>query len=192
MVTTSKGFAQEPDEEGSESVCETLRPEEPGLYGLCIAFCEALGGTTTIVVDEPTTYPVGAEARVLEAFDKKAGEDGPEMPCVKYIYGECPYWPKHPGFDGNLASMISQMDDITVTEDLESNTNWYIFRISGVINGEPDLIELKGSKPENDTYHFPLVMWLHPYPERITYFPGQDAEAYMYERCKYDLEQMLF
>ncbi|WLE98863.1 MAG: hypothetical protein QTN59_08485 [Candidatus Electrothrix communis] len=175
---------------GTEPVCDSLLDETRGLFGLCLGFCEALNGETTIAVEEPTTYPEGANKLIFEKFSEIAGENGPEMPCVEYIYGECPYWTVSPGFKDQLTSMISQMDDITVAENRESDTRWNIFRITGTINGEPEIIELKGAK-EGNTFHFPLVTWVHYPPNRTTYFPGHHAEAYQYEKCKYDLEQML-
>jgi hypothetical protein len=189
LSLASEALAQDLPSDTDESVCDGLMDEIPGLYGLCIAFCEAHDGATTIVVESPTTYPEGAEGKIFEQFEKRAGEEGPEMPCVKYVDGECPYWSQFPGFDQEIASTISQMDDVEVTEP--ENDSWYIFQLTGMINGELDLIELKGAKPENTTFHFPLVMWLHPYPDRITIFPGRNAEADMYERCKYDLEKMI-
>ena len=70
-----------------------------------------------------------------------SGEDGPEMPCVKYVYGECPFWCTNPGFYEMLVSIISQMDDITVTEDLISSAIWNTLTITGTIHGNPELIK---------------------------------------------------
>ena len=82
-------MAQTPDGEtpAEESVCDLLNEPgiTPGLYGLCVAFCEAHDADSTF--DEIVCNP--SNGRLLENYNKKMGPLDPPMPC---LYPECPCW----------------------------------------------------------------------------------------------------
>lgn len=80
----------------NESVCDGLIGQAPGLYGLCVAFCEAQSCKATynhtsgeIMLDEKCKP---SSPRILANFNKLAGDGGPTMPCVQVEATECPCW----------------------------------------------------------------------------------------------------
>ena len=87
--------AQTPDgmTPAEEGVCDVLTGATPGLYGLCVAFCEAqdceatLDPATGIVTFDPSCKQ--SSVQVLENYYKKAGDSDPQMPCLKV---PCPCW----------------------------------------------------------------------------------------------------
>ena len=90
-------FAQTPDgaTPANEGVCDGLRADgvTKGLYGLCVAFCEA---QDMDVWGELTDPPRG---RLLELYEKKRGDGDPDMPCI--AQNTCPCWSAEevsPGF----------------------------------------------------------------------------------------------
>ena len=73
----------------AESICDQLRAEgvTKGLYGLCIAFCEAQD-----LDFHPKSDHSGLEfpgAKLLEAYERKRGPDDPRMPCL-VVASFCP------------------------------------------------------------------------------------------------------
>jgi hypothetical protein len=98
-VTGLPAMAQTPD--GStpavEGICDTLKADgiSKGLYGLCVAYCEAQDFSSE---DEPLTEAdilalLEANApsgRILENYNKRRTVDDPEMPCVVPKVDSCP------------------------------------------------------------------------------------------------------
>jgi len=82
--------AQTPDGETptNEAVCDSLIGLTPGLYGLCVAYCEAHDahllspGGDLVELDVPNR-------KILENYNKKKTESDPPMPCVQQ---SCPCW----------------------------------------------------------------------------------------------------
>ena len=77
-------FAQTPDGDtpANEGVCDELIGGTPGLYGLCVAYCEAQD------LDEFGVARVPNE-RLLANYDKRKEFSDPDMPCIK---APCPCW----------------------------------------------------------------------------------------------------
>ena len=80
----------------NESVCDGLKGQAPGLFGLCVAFCDAQDCTATynpdtgeLVYDEKCKP---SSPKLLDNFNKLAGDGGPTMPCVNVVATECPCW----------------------------------------------------------------------------------------------------
>lgn len=76
-------------------VCDSLKDGTPGLYGLCVAFCEA----------QDLGDPAKAEEKqsafaLLTAYERRRAPDDPEMPCLADQprqlppppQAECPCW----------------------------------------------------------------------------------------------------
>jgi hypothetical protein len=60
----------------TETVCDELKVETPGLYGLCVAYCEAQD------LNEAGNEKPSMDS-LLKAYNKKRiKQDGPEMPCL--------------------------------------------------------------------------------------------------------------
>ncbi|HSD83108.1 MAG TPA: hypothetical protein VLG46_04590, partial [Anaerolineae bacterium] len=65
----------------NEGVCDVLKGGTPGLYGLCVAYCEAQD-LDSFDKDPPNT-------NILANYRKKMQAGDPDMPCVKV---PCPCW----------------------------------------------------------------------------------------------------
>jgi len=76
-------LAQTPDGEtpANEGVCDSLHGGTPGLYGLCVAYCEAQD------LDAETGNP--PSANILEIYNKRRKATDPTMPCLQ---DPCPCW----------------------------------------------------------------------------------------------------
>jgi hypothetical protein len=78
-------MAQTPDSEppANEGVCDVLQQPgiTPGLYGLCVAYCEAQD-LDTFDKEPPNT-------KILGNYNKRKAASDPNMPCVKV---PCPCW----------------------------------------------------------------------------------------------------
>ena len=74
---SSVALATTPDGEtpANEGVCDILKGGTPGLYGLCVAYCEAQD-LDTIEKEPPNT-------KILENYRKKMQAGDPDMPCVQ-------------------------------------------------------------------------------------------------------------
>jgi hypothetical protein len=88
---SSSVMASTPDGEtpANEGVCDILIGKTPGLYGLCVAYCEAQD-LDTFEKEPPNT-------KILENYNKKrarAGDTDPltEMPCLQKPASMCPCW----------------------------------------------------------------------------------------------------
>jgi hypothetical protein len=65
----------------NEGVCDVLKGGTPGLYGLCVAYCEAQD-LDSFDKDPPNT-------KILANYRKKMQAGDPDMPCVQV---PCPCW----------------------------------------------------------------------------------------------------
>ena len=80
----------------NEGVCDELMGGTPGLYGLCVGFCEAQDCEATL--NETTgdvTFDAGCKpssTRLLANYNKRAEPGDPPMPCVNIVVDECPCW----------------------------------------------------------------------------------------------------
>lgn len=75
----------------NEGICDQLIGGTPGLYGLCVAYCEAQD-LDSMAKEPPNT-------KILDNYRKKMKAGDPDMPCV---YTPCPCWT-----DEQLASITS-------------------------------------------------------------------------------------
>jgi hypothetical protein len=80
-----------------ETVCDPLMAEgtTPGLYGLCIAFCEAhdLASEDYPVTDEELAalQENAPSGNILDAYNNIKKADDPDMPCI-VVDSSCPCW----------------------------------------------------------------------------------------------------
>lgn len=76
----------------NEGICDGLKTNAtPGLYGLCVAYCEAQ--------DLDTFEKEPVNSKILANYNKKKQAGDPDMPCVKI---PCPCWT-----DAELASITA-------------------------------------------------------------------------------------
>ena len=72
----------------NEGVCDFLAYHTPGLYGLCIAYCEA--HDADLISPEGNLDDLNVPNRkILENYRKKMRKGDPDMPCVQTT---CPCW----------------------------------------------------------------------------------------------------
>ncbi|HYQ70324.1 MAG TPA: hypothetical protein VET88_00195 [Gammaproteobacteria bacterium] len=80
----------------NEGVCDGLMGGTPGLYGLCVAFCEAqdceatLDPATGLIEFEPGCKT--SDIRLLERYNSRKEPTDPDMPCVNVAANECQCW----------------------------------------------------------------------------------------------------
>ncbi len=79
----------------NEGVCDELKDGTPGLYGLCVAFCEAqdIASIEQPITEEDLATLEGSapSGKILANYDKKKQPGDPEMPCIK-VEEPCPCW----------------------------------------------------------------------------------------------------
>jgi len=90
--------AQTPDGDtpAVEDVCNQLIDATPGLYGLCVAYCEAHDAELLSPSGDPTELDVPNQM-ILEIYNKKKTLQEPAMPCVEPVEPDvpqesCPCW----------------------------------------------------------------------------------------------------
>lgn len=70
-----------------ETICDELQDATPGLYGLCVAYCEAQDcDTVDLALSGECRAP---SPRLLDRYEARRGPDDPPMPCVAEP-AECP------------------------------------------------------------------------------------------------------
>jgi len=83
FVGSNNVMAQTPDglTPAQETDCDVLKEgAAKGLYGLCVAYCEAQDCDSDLFLANACKE---SNPRILANFIKKAGVDGPTMPCLK-------------------------------------------------------------------------------------------------------------
>ena len=69
----------------NEGICEELRTATPGLYGLCIAYCEALDCE---LIDETVQCDGPPDPVILDNYNRRRQATDPLMPCAD-VPGPC-------------------------------------------------------------------------------------------------------
>jgi len=124
MMLSHAALAATPDGEtpANEGVCDNLKGATPGLYGLCVAYCEA---------QDLDSFDKGPpNTKILANYNKKKQAGDPDMPCLQV---PCPCWS-----DAELASIsadgmaaacptatnkIQLIDNATKTHFAEADAN---------------------------------------------------------------------
>lgn len=79
----------------NEGVCDGLQGTTPGLYGLCVAFCEAQDhAALSVPITEEELEALEDDipsGRILANYNKKKKAGDPDMPCIK-VEEPCPCW----------------------------------------------------------------------------------------------------
>jgi hypothetical protein len=99
LSTTTNAVAETPDgfTPAEEAICDPLKADgiTKGLYGLCVAFCEAndfASESNEITEDDLLALEDSAPSgKILQNYNKKKTEDDPDMPCIK-LAEPCPCW----------------------------------------------------------------------------------------------------
>ena len=119
-------FAQTPDGQtpAEETVCDALKGDgvSKGLYGLCVAFCEAqdiADFSDPITEAELETLEAAIPSgRILANYNKRRQDSDPDMPCIQ-VQEPCPCWSQAEldsidglGTDGGLFNCNRAIDDV--------------------------------------------------------------------------------
>ncbi len=120
-------------------VCDTLIGATPGLYGLCVAYCEAHDADLLSELDVPNR-------RILENYNQKKTESDPPMPCVQSDPDEppviCPCWsadellevlPPTENIDLNFANACDSSDTYGALANYENGENvvpWILLEVN--------------------------------------------------------------
>lgn len=91
FAVVGQATAQTPDGEtpANEDVCDGLIGATPGLYGLCVAFCEAQDCEPDFSLDDPFENCNPSGQKILERYNARKQENEPDMPCLQT---PCPCW----------------------------------------------------------------------------------------------------
>jgi hypothetical protein len=91
LVMTADAQAKKPGgpPPAEESVCDPLKGKTPGLFGLCVAFCEAHECQPDFSAEDPFAECRPGSLQVLENYREKMRPGDPDMPCLQ---GSCPCW----------------------------------------------------------------------------------------------------
>jgi hypothetical protein len=108
-VATAQGTSDE-ETPANEGVCDDLIGSTPGLYGLCVGFCEAQDCVATIdqasgeLTFDPSCKP--SSEKLLTNYNKRAQPGDPPMPCVNVVEEDpCPCWTR-----GELTQVSDDLD----------------------------------------------------------------------------------
>jgi hypothetical protein len=97
LVFAVNALASTPDgmTPAEETVCDQLKADgiSKGLYGLCVAYCEAHDGPAEVITTEEQMDKMGdpPNSILLALYQNKMREGDPNMPCVNYK-NSCPVW----------------------------------------------------------------------------------------------------
>ena len=100
FATSAPLFAQTPDgtTPANEGICDDLAADgvTNGLYGLCIAFCEAQDHADIFTAITESDYDAllaaAPSGKILENYNSIKTESDPPMPCITRVDGPCPCW----------------------------------------------------------------------------------------------------
>jgi len=83
-LASGTAVAEDSSTPANEGICDELIGTTPGLYGLCVAYCEAQGGPVDLSNEEAILDLKTPHRNILKNYDKKMTDSDPKMPCVKY------------------------------------------------------------------------------------------------------------
>ena len=125
LLASGNSLASTPDGEtpANEGVCDPLKLDgiTKGLYGLCVAYCEAQDLDLLGDKEPPNT-------RILANYNKKKTDTDPDMPCIQV---PCPCWSADQlaNISNSTGTPSCFIDSNAGTAILENNTNAQIARI---------------------------------------------------------------
>jgi len=116
-LLTCSGYAQASTPDGetpaNEGVCDILQGGTPGLYGLCVAYCEAQ--------DLDTVDKNPPSQKILDNYNKKKQPGDPDMPCIQI---PCPCWSDveldAAVADGTISTCVTSGETIQLIDDSAS------------------------------------------------------------------------
>jgi hypothetical protein len=114
-------FSKTPDGKtpAEEDTCDSLRGATPGLYGLCVAYCEAHDADLISPSGDPNELNTPNQ-RILANYNRRKKESDPPMPCVAAEPEPLPV-PEAPpeNYDHNLPRACGQTSSSIALENYE-------------------------------------------------------------------------
>lgn len=118
-----------------EGICDPLLAGTDGLYGLCVAFCEAQGIASPDDPISESEYQAILDSapggRILRSYKERKTEADPAMPCIR-IEEPCPCWSSAElaaidglGADGTSRSLTCAsgiFDSVRETDPVDSSS----------------------------------------------------------------------
>lgn len=116
FATSAPLYAQTPDgtTPANEGVCDDLTADgvTNGLYGLCIAFCEAQDHADIFTAITESDYDAllaaAPSGKILENYNKIMTENDPPMPCITRVDAPCPCWDEEEFLNASEAGRSGQ------------------------------------------------------------------------------------
>ncbi|MFQ6004452.1 MAG: hypothetical protein ACE5OQ_03025 [Woeseia sp.] len=141
--------AQTPDGQtpAEKRVCDPLKADgvTKGLYGLCVAFCEAQDNASEDAPIAPADFEVLKDqlpsGRILENYNKRKKDGDPDMPCIR-VQEPCPCWTQAElesvdgaGTDGSVFRCARASPDPTGFVFAQNIRECYPLHFGSAING---------------------------------------------------------
>ena len=135
LLVASLAAAQTPNglPPANEGVCDELMWATPGLYGLCVAFCEAQDCEADFSLTDPFENCGPSAQKLLSIYDKKKQAGDPDMPCIQPA---CPCW-SQAELDG--LRYPSPTDGSSCTKDHDIAGTWTNRDFWGIFNNLADV-----------------------------------------------------
>ena len=126
FILSSPTMAGTPDglTPNNEVVCDGLKGSTSGLYGLCLAYCEATDSLEDLSTETKIAALDEYSSRLLANYNKKRQIGDPQMPCATY-YDEtaCPAWTRDQiNSVGTHVTSASEGTNQTREDDSEYNS----------------------------------------------------------------------
>ena len=127
LLVTGPSAAVTPDgiTPNDEVVCDGLKGATPGLYGLCVAYCEATDSPEDLTTEAKIASLPKPSAKLLAKYNSKRQDGDPQMPCATYYYDTaCPAWSlEQINSVGTFATSSSESEIQERYDDEQSSTN---------------------------------------------------------------------
>jgi hypothetical protein len=124
----------------NQGVCDDLQNATPGLYGLCVSFCEAQDCVPDFSLDDPFQNCQVSSPGLLAQYNRRKQADDPSMPCVQEG-SACPCWSsdelsqlRHPA-PQDTAACLNGASNTRWSILGENATGSYATRVFGDANG---------------------------------------------------------
>ena len=107
-----------------EAICDDLKHGTPGLFGLCIAFCEAHDCIPDYLLENPYANCKKSDGRILDNYNRKMREGDPDMPCIPSSDDEsagvaCPCWSREQLAMFPYNSWLSNVSETSLSYEID-------------------------------------------------------------------------
>jgi hypothetical protein len=144
LVSSSQAPAKTPNVTPADAgVCDGLRDGNftKGLYGLCVAYCEAQDCTFDDTGELPESCS-SSDDRILESYNRMKSESDPDMPCVA-TQTACPCWEPEDlqaagSFDGAIGFCFNDPDGVQAIYLFGPSSETQIYSVPSIFSQDPN------------------------------------------------------